>query len=120
MTGEFDPPDLEGNALAEKERQDEELTGLAIWESNVRWLMGNKRGRAFVFTILEDAKVFHSIFNSNALQMAHAAGQKDFAFRLLDVVNRRCPDHYTKMMQEHHEDGRTTDGTGVRTDSNSD
>ena len=90
---------------------------MALWESDVRWLMGHKRGRRIVFKIMEEAKLLHSIFNPNALQMAHSAGMKDLAFRLLDVINRRCPDHYTKMMQEHHDD--RPDGIGVRNDSTS-
>ena len=113
MAVEHNPYDLEGQALAEKERQEEQLSGLAQWESDVRWLMGHKRGRRVVFKIMDEAKVFHTIFNPNALQMAHSAGVKDLAFRFLDVINRRCPDHYTKMMQERHDDGDGTDGTGV-------
>ncbi len=119
MADEHNPYDHEGHALAEKERQGEQLSGLALWESNVRWLMGHKRGRSFVFQMMDEAKVLHSIFNANALHMAHSAGQKDFAFRLLDVINRRCPELYTQMMQEHHDDGGNTDGTRVRPESNS-
>lgn len=117
MAAEHNPYDHEGTALAEKKHQEEQLTSVALWEGNVRWLMGHRRGRSFVFQMMDEAKVLHSIFNPNALQMAHSAGQKDFAFRLLDVINRRCPEQYTKMMQEHHDD--RTDGTGVRNDSNS-
>jgi len=114
---EHNPYDIAGQALAEKTRHEEQLTSVAMWESNVRWLMGHKRGRSFVFQMMDEAKVLHSIFNANALQMAHSAGQKDFAFRLLDVINRRCPEQYTQMMQEHHDD--RSDGIGVRNDSNS-
>ena len=112
MAVEHNPYDLEGQALAEKKGVEERLSDLALWESDVRWLMGHKRGRRVVFKIMDEAKVFHTIFNANALQMAHSAGVKDLAFRFLDVINRRCPDHYTKMMQERNDDGGT-DGTGI-------
>ncbi len=117
MADEHNPYDLDGNALKEKTRHEVELTSAAMWEADVRWLMGHRQGRRIVFKMMDEAKVFHTIFNANALLMAHSAGVKDLAFRFLDVINRRCPDLYTKMMQEHHDD--RYDGTGVRTDSNS-
>ena len=113
MADEHNPYDLEGQALAERKREDGILTDLALWESDVRWLMGHKRGRRIVFKIMDEAKVFHTIFNPNALTMAHSAGVKDLAFRFLEVINRRCPDHYTLMMKERHDDGGDTDGTRV-------
>ena len=121
LATEHDPYDHEGHALAEKAHAEIELSEAAQWESDVRWLMGHKRGRSIVFRIIAEANLFGSIFNANALQMARSAGEKESAFRFLGVINRRCPDHYTLMMKERHDDGiRTTDSTGVRTDQNSD
>ena len=113
MADEHNPYPPEGAVLEEVKGQEARLTAKAIWESDVRWLMGHKRGRRIVFKMIDEAKVFHSIFNANALQMAHSAGVKDLAFRFLEVINDRCPDHYTLMMKERHEDGGTDDGTGV-------
>ncbi len=113
MADEHNPYDLEGQELAEKKGAEERLSTKALWESDVRWLMGHKRGRRIVFKIMDEAKVFHSIFSPNALQMAHSAGEKDLAFRFLEVINDRCPDHYTLMMKERHEDGGTDDGSRV-------
>lgn len=111
---DHDPYDLKGQQLAQEERKDKEQALQALWDSDVRWLMGGKKGRRVVFRILEKAGAFRSVFSTNNAQMAFNEGQRNIGLFLLGAINRLCPETYLTMLEEH---GVTDDrhGSGNRT-----
>lgn len=66
--------------------------------------MGSKRGRRIVWRHLDKAGVFQTSFRTNALEMAHAEGWKDYARSLLAQVNALCPELYPVMVREQRND----------------
>ena len=69
-------------------------------DSDVRWLMGTRRGRRIVWRLLDQSGVFRSSFNHSAMHMAFAEGTRNYGLRLLAQVHELCPDLYPTMMKE--------------------
>lgn len=103
MADEHDPYDLEGQALAEKEREGTRLSEKAQWESDIRWLMGHKRGRRVVAKLLKDAKVEINAFSPNALQMSFNTGHQRIGTDLQLVAKRVALNEFHTMELESTE-----------------
>lgn len=78
-------------------------------EADFKWLMGSKRGRRITWRLLERARVFHPSFNTNAMAMSFAEGQKNEGLRTLDKIHTLCPEIYSVMLKEALHDTRSTD-----------
>lgn len=88
-TLEHNPYDsIEGEDLAEKEREGTRLSEAAQEESDIRWLMGHARGRSVANRLLKQAKVHINPFNANAMQMSNQCGHQRMGTELLKVINR--------------------------------
>lgn len=99
----FDPTDIQAQerdaaASAERNRKAAEVE-----VDDLKWLMSNKRGRRFVFRVLERAGVWRLSFNTNALSMAFNEGQRNEGLRLMANITAHCPDRYTEMLKESKE-----------------
>ena len=95
----YDPFDAE----SQKATQAQALTAkLAIEEeeSDIKWLMSNRRGRRVVWRLLDQAGVFRSSFSTVAMQMSFNEGNRNYGLRMLDLVHRVCPELYPQMMKE--------------------
>ena len=101
MADEHNPYDLEGQALAEKKRHGTQLSEKAEWDGHIRWLMGHRRGRIVVNTLLKEAMVEINPFNANALQMANQCGHQRRGTDLLKVIKRVALEEYFTMLKEH-------------------
>ena len=96
----FDPTDIqaqERDAAASAERN---RKAVDVEIDDLKWLMSNKRGRRFVFRVLERAGVWRLSFNTNALSMAFNEGQRNEGLRLMANITAHCPDRYTEMLEE--------------------
>lgn len=96
----FDPTDIqaqERDAAANVERG---RKAVEVEIDDLKWLMSNKRGRRFVFRVLERAGVWRLSFNTNALSMAFNEGQRNEGLRLMANITAHCPDRYTEMLEE--------------------
>lgn len=109
----YDPTDLNGIERRKAEDKAKERTSLKVEEDGLKWLMGQKHGRAFVWRLLEDAGVFRISFNTNAMQMAFNEGNRSYGNKLLAQVNSLCPEQYA-VMQKEALNGRN-DGSGSNT-----
>ena len=75
---------------------------------DLRWLLSGPRGRRIAWRWLESAGVFRTSFNTDALTMAFAEGQRNAGLRLMDQVLAVRPDAYTQMVKENGQtDGHT-------------
>lgn len=72
-------------------------------ESDLKWLMGRKQGRRIVWRQLERAGVFKLSFNTNAMQMAFAEGNRNEGLRTLELIHRLTPELYPVMVKEANE-----------------
>lgn len=69
-------------------------------DEDFKWLMGSKRGRRIVWRLLDRAGVFRLSFNTNAMQMAFAEGNRNEGLRVLSQIHTLCPELYQVMVKE--------------------
>lgn len=108
----YDPTDLRGQELAKQDRAAKERLAKEVEDLDLKWLMSSKRGRRIVWRLLEQAGVFRLSFNTNAMSMAFAEGNRNFGNRTLAQIHTLCPELYPVMVKESAANGRTDDGNG--------
>lgn len=110
---EFDPHDLRGQERDKAEKAVRERLDRETEEGDIKWLMGSRRGRRIVWRLLAQAGVFKLSFNTNAMQMAFAEGNRNFGNHTLALIHSHCPELYPVMVREATDDNRkhADDGT---------
>lgn len=96
-----DPLDIQSQ---ERSRANSEARGRAAnetEEADIKWLMATKRGRRIVWRQLDRAGVFRLSFNTNAMQMAFAEGNRNEGLRTLAQIMALCPELYPTMVREN-------------------
>lgn len=101
---DHDPLDLRGQAKTQADSALRSKLARENEEADLKWLMSSKRGRRIVWRHLARAGVFRSSFRTNALEMAHAEGWRDYARHILESVNTLCPELYPVMVKEQKND----------------
>lgn len=89
----YDAQDLTDSSESARDAADLEI-------SDLKWLMSNKRGRRFVFRLLERAGVWRLSFSTNALSMAFNEGARNEGLRLIAMLSQHCADRYSEMLKE--------------------
>lgn len=98
---EYDPTDLQEQDSI-RESQDRELrVSKDSEESDFKWLMASRRGRRIVWRLLEKAGVFRSVFNTNALSMSFAEGNRNYGLHMLGMIHTLCPELFPTMVKEN-------------------
>lgn len=109
----YDPLDLRGQERAKAQRELRERLDRENEQADLKWLMGSKRGRRVVWRLLDSAGVFRTSFNTNAMAMAFAEGNRNYGLRTLAMLHVQCPELYPVMMKENtNNDGTNDDGNG--------
>ena len=107
-----DPTDLK----AQQQRRSKKATALKLADDTARddwkWLMKTRRGRRIVWRLLESAGVFRVSFNTNAMAMAFAEGNKNAGLQIFAQVQQHSPDLYITMVKEANDDRRKPDDAG--------
>lgn len=101
-----DPLDLRGHERAREEAQQRSQLAKASEDDDFKWLMGSKRGRRIVWRLLDRAGVFRLSFNTNAMQMAFAEGNRNEGLRTMQQIHTLCPELYQVMVKEQTNDNR--------------
>lgn len=70
-------------------------------EQDFTWLMGDARGRRLVWAELSAARVFHTVFDQQPIQMAFNEGRRQHGLILLERIHALCPHLYPVMVQEN-------------------
>lgn len=68
----------------------------------VKRTMATYDGREWVWTQLESASVFKTVFHENPIIMAFTEGQRNSGLQLLSDVMEFAPDRFTEAMREAH------------------
>jgi len=111
MSKEFDPLDLRSQEKAKTDREVRERLAKENEEADLKWLMGSKRGRRVVWRLLDQSGVFRLSFNTNAMQMAFAEGNRNYGNRTLAMIHALCPELYPQMVKENTNDRNADDGS---------
>jgi len=98
---DHDPSNLTDAAALETETRLQRQFAQDSEESDLRWLMGSKRGRRIVWRLLERANVFLPVFRANALEMSFAEGNRNFGLHTLTLIHAHCAEHYAAMVKEN-------------------
>lgn len=93
--------DQQAQEAAAKARKDRNKLLAQQERADVKWLMGQPRGRRIIWRQLAKAGVFRTSFNTNAMQMAFNEGSKNAGYELLAMVNEVAPDKYLDMVKEN-------------------
>lgn len=104
MSKEFDPTDLKGQERAKADKELREKLALENEETDIKWLMSNKRGRRIIWRLLDQSGVFRLSFNTNAMQMAFSEGNRNYGNRTLAMIHSLCPEQYPTMVKENMHD----------------
>jgi hypothetical protein len=110
---DHDPLDIRGQERAQAERNLRERIARDNEDSDVKWLMSSKRGRRFVWRLMDQAGTFRSVFNTNAMAMAFAEGNRNTGLRILAMVTSLCPEHYPAMLKENTDDRSQPDSASA-------
>jgi hypothetical protein len=106
---DFDPTDLRGQERAKADKARRDGLERESEEADLKWLMGSKRGRRIVWRLLDQAGTFRLSFNTNAMAMAFAEGNRNFGNRVLTLIHTHCPEFYPVMLKEQINDNRNLD-----------
>ena len=104
MSANYDPLDLRGQEREKAEKEVRAKLDRENEEADLKWLMGSKRGRRIVWRLLENSGVFRMSFNTNAMQMAFAEGNRNFGNRTLSLIHSHCSELYPQMVKENTND----------------
>ena len=107
---QYDPLDLKAQERAKQDKDIKIRLAQEAEEADIRWLMGNKRGRRIVWRLLDQAGVFRSSFNTNAMAMSFAEGNRNYGLRILSMIHTQCPELYPVMMKEQTNERNDDDG----------
>jgi hypothetical protein len=97
---DFDPMDVHTQDRAKADADTRGKLAQQTESDDVKWLMGNKRGRRIIWRQLEHAGVFQLSFNATAMVMAFNEGRRSEGLRVLAQIHQSCPEQYITMMQE--------------------
>ena len=89
-----------GNQRDVEKRNKAAKAAAAPVDEAVRWLMGDERGRAFVWDQLGRAGVFRSSMGATPELTAFNEGKRITGLALLDDVMRLSPEQFTRMQAE--------------------
>jgi hypothetical protein len=98
-----DPLDLPAQLHAREEKVERARLAQRIEISDLKWLMTDKRGRRFIWRLLEQAGVFQSSFSPNNAVMAFNEGKRNYGVWMLAQINAHCPESYIVMAKEAKE-----------------
>lgn len=70
-------------------------------EDDFNWVMGDQRGRRFIWALMARARVFEPVFNTHGGLMNFNEGRRDTGLFLLGEINRLCPQLFAVMAGEN-------------------
>lgn len=101
MSSSYDPLDVRGQERTALEAKAREKQERESEQSDFKWLMGSRRGRRIIWRHLERAGVYKLTFNTNAMLMAFAEGNRNEGIRIIDAIHTLCPELYATMVIEN-------------------
>lgn len=108
---DYDPIDTRARERAKDDTDLRRKLSRDNEEADIKWLMGSKRGRRIIWRQLDRAGVFRLTFNTNAMTMAFAEGNRNEGLRILTQIHAVCPELYPVMVREANERREHDDGS---------
>ena len=108
---DYNPLDLKSQQKTKDKKKSLQRIDQQNEDSDIKWLMSSKRGRRFIWRLLEQAGVFRSSFNTNAMEMSFSEGNRNYGLKLLNQVHTLCPELYPTMIKEQKNVRLADDGS---------
>ncbi len=105
----YDPLDLRSQERSKSEQESRDRLARENEEDDLKWLMSSKRGRRIIWRLLGQSGVFRLSFNTNAVAMAFAEGNRNFGNRTITMINTICPELYPTMVKENANERKHAD-----------
>lgn len=102
----YDPTDIRSQEQVQSDKETRLKLAKEVEEADLKWLMSSKRGRRIVWRFLDRAGVFRPTFNTNAMQMSFAEGNRNAGLYILTQIHALCPELYPQMVKEQVNDNR--------------
>lgn len=114
-----DPFDLSAQADAKSQQDDAARLKRQIEVDDLKWLMGHRQGRRYVWRQLQNYGVFRLSFDSDPLVMAFKEGARNHGLKLLADIHEHCPERYAEMTREVRDARRRSTSSSDRNAGNS-
>ena len=99
----FDPTDIARSERAAEESAEKQRRAEQVWQSDLKWLMADKRGRRIVSRLLDQAGLHRSSFDTNNASMAMKEGLRWFGLKLKEEIETHCFDRFIELLRESKE-----------------
>ena len=99
MNGSDDPFDLSGQENAKLAQRDKSKRETETEAEDLKWIMSNKRGRRFIWGMLDRAGIYRSSFTGNSTTFFNE-GQRNIGLQLVGMIHEFCSDQYAVMVKE--------------------
>lgn len=97
---ENDPIDIVGQELRQAEMAKDRRTERNGQIEDFKWLMSDKRGRRFIWRLLEMTGVYRTSFTGNSTTFFNE-GQRNIGLMVVNEVHSNCPELYETLIKEN-------------------
>lgn len=94
-----DPTDLIGEEQRAKEAEAAARDISLLAKNDLVWLMGEARGRRFIWRLLDKAGVYRTSFTGNSATFFNE-GQRNIGLWVQALLIEHCPEQYFTMLNE--------------------
>lgn len=105
----FDPTDLRAQEKALADQSERNKLTTQTEAEDFKWLMGNKRGRRYMWRLLELTGVYRSSFTGNS-ETFFREGMRNVGLTLLNQIHQVTPDQFAVMLKEQQDVRKHADG----------
>lgn len=94
-----DPTDLEAQRLIEEQHAQREQLAARQEAEDLKWLMADKRGRRFMWALLERTHVYKTSMTGNS-HTFFLEGERNIGLAMMGQLHTVCPERYAEMVKE--------------------
>lgn len=102
---DIEPTDLQALDRARAQTEEELKLERLLEIDDFKFVMEDKRGRRFIWRLLEKCGVFHSSYTGDSGTF-FKEGQRNVGLVHLALIHEACPEKYSLMLKEQREYGR--------------
>lgn len=107
MNKSYDPIDITGQEELAHQAASNRKTERDGEIEDFKWIMADKRGRRFIWRMLEKAGVYRTSFTGNSTTFFNE-GQRNMGLMIVGEIHAHCPEFYVSMLKENSSNGSTT------------
>jgi hypothetical protein len=94
-----DPLDLDAQRASGAATAEQKQLAARQEAEDLKWLMADKRGRRYMWALLERTGIYRSSFTGNS-ETFFREGQRNIGLAMMDLLLSICPDRYAEMVKE--------------------